>query len=270
MWARRRTHGLGSFRYRSSSRLRWRGPRNTAFHGSASEVVVSAATTLDRATFCFKRFYLAPDYLVTDLGTTSPSVRLPEADDILSRLLALDLNPARNITHKRQTDLGWNTTDWVGLNRRNLLFCDTGHYWPTAGRVQRSSRRRSHLIWRLYSIVELVKMNLLWVKYLINASEHAVLEMKRATNRSKDFLANLLKATYYDDRIVTLAMDFPKIRTQLYGRDLTFYDYFAGLLNLPDEERRLSESMKQFHSAVDSWKPTALRILDLLKLVPTK
>ena len=48
---------------------------NTAVHGSASRVIDSAPTTLTRAAFCFKRFYLVVLAALRDLNARHPDVR---------------------------------------------------------------------------------------------------------------------------------------------------------------------------------------------------
>lgn len=213
---------------------------------------------------------LSPDFLMIDLGRCTPATDVLASDDALAHLLMLDLSPQRQVRHVRNPQLGLKTTDWLGLSSHRFLFCETDRPWPISLRVRRMTQHRSVILWRLYSAIELARMQKLLASYMANRFEAAGLAMVRAENKSGEFLQTLLKANFYDDRIVTLAMDHANVREQIHGREADLYRALGEAIRLEEQEKRLQEATKDFLASVKAWKPGVSKLLDLVKLIPGK
>ena len=213
---------------------------------------------------------LDPDFLMMDIGRCTPDVDVDGTNDALAHLLMLDMDDRRQVHHGRNPQLGLYKTDWIGLSSKRFLFCETSRPWPSPGRMTRTSQHRGVVLWRLYSILELARMQKLLAIYLTDRFEAATLEMTRAENRSADFLQTLVKANFYDDRIVTLAMDQSNVREQLHGHDEALYQALGQEIRLEEQEKKLETASKEFLASVHSWKPGVTKLLDLAKLLPGK
>lgn len=115
-------------------------------------------------------------------------------------------------------------------------------------------------------MAETARIRLLWARHLANTFEASSLEMTRAQNISKNFVKNLLKVTYYDDRFYTLAADLKTINC-FYSRDEILYAHLAKLLGLDKELARLDAAANRFISQVESWSPSISKFADLLKSI---
>jgi hypothetical protein len=213
---------------------------------------------------------LEPDFLMMDIGRCTPAIDVEGANDALAHLLMLDMDDRRQLAHGRNAQLGLYKTDWIGLSSKRFLFCETSRPWPSPDRTTRTSQHRGVVLWRLYSTIELARMQKLLAIYLTDRFEAATLEMTRAENKSGDFLQTLLKANFYDDRIVALAMDHSNVREQLHGHDEALYQALAQEIRLEEQETKLQTATKDFLASVHSWKPGVSKLLDLAKLLPGK
>lgn len=255
-----------------------------AFKGTANDILNRALQTM--TTGIFGAGYpdasltdiprLEPDYLLLDLGKTSPKLSLPADDEEIARLLSLSADPDRQLTHLRQAELGLYKTDWIGANAKHLLFCDTKRPWPARTRPQgyerdrgarRTLLRRGRKVWHMFRAVELVRAHKLLAQELNSMFKKSNLTMTRAKHRSVDFLKNFLTTTYYDDRPFTLALDLPEVRPKLFGRGKILFEYLAAIMGLNDAESRMKVEMTKFENQVNSWQPGITRCIDLFKVI---
>jgi hypothetical protein len=242
--------------------------RSTAqdFEGSAGDLMERALSLLGDALLAKPgaRQTLEPDHLTVDLGRTTPPVAIDASSGDLLRVLALTSDEHRRIPHQREPDLGLFDYDWVAASTKHLLFCNTQTPWPDKRRW-RSLRRHGRLLWQLYRVAEMARVRLLWARFLANTFEASSLEMTRAQNLSKNFVMNLLKATYYDDRLYTLAADLRSV--DLHSRDEILYAHLAGLIGLDKELERLDAAAKRFISQVEAWAPGITKFVELFRTV---
>ncbi|HVE89389.1 MAG TPA: hypothetical protein VNA44_06775 [Burkholderiaceae bacterium] len=251
--------------------LQWRsaGKMN---EGSAGELMEQALSLLATSVLAkpsqVARQELDPDHLTVDIGRTTPPVVLDGSDSDLLRILALTSDKDRRIRHKREPDLGLFDYDWVAASTKQLLFCNTKTPWPEE-RHWRSLRRTGRRIWQFYRVAEIARTRLLWARHLANTFEASSLQMTRAQNLSRNFVANLLKATYYDDRLYTLAADLRQVKAEMefHSRDKLLYGHLAGLIGLDKELARLETAAKRFMSQVESWSPSITKFIDLFKII---
>ncbi|MBT1077065.1 hypothetical protein [Geobacter grbiciae] len=254
------------------------------FKGTANDILNRAIHSIAKGVFqaehrddaLMRCRRLEPDHLLLDVGKTSPQLSLPEDDEEIARLLALTANPDRQVTHDRQEKLGLLKKDWIGANTKHFLFCDTMHPWPTRnpakGRkrfrgARRSLRKQGPIVWRMFKAVELVRSHRLLAQVLTEMFQKSNLAMTRARNLSKDFLKNMIKTTFYDDRLFTLALDIPSVQTSIYGRDKAILNYLANIMSLKESEVAMEAEAAKFEGKVKDWKPTILCLTDLLKLL---
>jgi hypothetical protein len=254
-----------------------RAPLTLSWSAAGESHVGRAGDLMDQALLCLPGALLKspksgglqklePDHLTVDLGRATPALSSGKSDRDLLRILALTTEQNRRIVHKREPDLGLFESDWVAASTKHLLFCNTKTPWPQARRW-RSMRRHARLIWQLYKVAEVARTRLLWARHLAQTFEASSLEMTRAQNVSKNFVMNLLKATYYDDRLYTLAADLKDVG-ELHSRDARLYDHLAGLTGLDKELSRLEAAAKGFISQVGSWSPGIGKFVDLFKVIP--
>lgn len=159
-------------------------------------------------------------------------------------------------------------TDWLGLTQRALVFHDAEARWPSLGRVTRGTRRRAFLIWKLFESVELARMQSLWALSIAEKFESLVLTMKRSQNKSIASLKDFFKANYFDDRLVTLAMDIPLLGQVLHGHHERLYTLYASRIKLERDLDRLANASVSYHNEVSSWTPGVSRMLDLIRMIP--
>ena len=204
---------------------------------------------------------------ILDIGSTSREWDLPSDEEELSRILLLDANPRRAI---RDTKIEGNTffeSDWFSLNSRLVVFTDTGSPWPkNPGRHGRMMRRRPAYLWRMLEMTEVARIQLLWSEALRQRFEAGTLEIHRARHQSMAFLKGLLKATYYDDAALTMAMDIPNLHANVKRSLYLIYNSYSKRIELPQELARLDAAAKSFLTHASSWSPNILRLLDLVKL----
>jgi hypothetical protein len=238
------------------------------FEGTAGEVMDSALAALesgilkqpDRA----PDQVLQPDHLTVDLGRTTPAVAIDQSPPDLLRLLALTADEHRVMRHKREPELGLFDFDWIAASAKQLLFCNTQAPWPGTDRW-RSLRRHGRATWQLYRVAEMVRVRLLWARFLRHQFEDSSLQMIRAHNISEKFIKTLLKTTYYDDRLYTLAADLKT--TDLHSRDAVLYAHLAQQTGLDLEIARLDEAAGKFIAQVEAWAPGLTKFIDLFKTI---
>lgn len=248
--------------------LKWRIAANN-FEGTAGKLMEQALSLLEKGLLKQPnkdaRLTLEPDHLTVDLGRAMPLVTIDQSSSDLLRILSLTSDIHRRIFHKREPDLGLFDFDWVSASTRQLLYCNTEYPWPGKHRWQ-SFRRHGRLIWQLYRMAEIARTRLLWARYLAHTFEESSLEMTRAQNISKKFVLNLLKTTYYDDRLFTLAADLKTVGLDS-TRDKILYAHLAELIGLDKELERLEAAANSYISQVESWSPGIIKFVDLFKAI---
>ncbi|MDA2927730.1 hypothetical protein MYX78_10970 [Acidobacteria bacterium AH-259-G07] len=242
------------------------------FSGAPSQLIDRAFDVFRNALFKNPRKSISlarkhsPDHLLIDIFKTTPHLKHEKHEREVLGILRLNPNYERLRVPRAEQDLGLYEEDWFLMNNRCFLLSQNMANWPREGKLKKSVRRRRGLSWNFFKVVEFVQFEKLWLSYLHSRLQDLSLKMRRADNKSGEFLKNLFKANYFDDSLVTLAYYLPSMHENIYGGLGKLYSVLSQKAKIDKGRNLFYDTRQNFLEQLDSWKPGVKKLLDVLPL----
>ena len=257
---------LRSIRSHTSPCISWAGadsPRELTVNRFFDTIVRRVRSAITKDDLGDGREFASPDFLAMDLITTVPQIdRERHAGDLMTIFRLAD--GTRELAEPLRHDFGWQRGDIGVLGRSSFLFSDGGA-WQPGFRKRRSTKMRRALLWTWMPAIELVQFQQSMSTFLTTRLRDLNAAMRRAENRSSDFVKNLLKATYYDATLDALAQEVPEMaQDRVFGAVNKIYEVLAEKWDLPTRFEQMSKARDEFLSEVKEWEPGVKRLFGLI------